>query len=309
MEDNSFSKKLKIFFPNPILNIFFILCFLAIFLYYTLSAPLSNKAFVRGEGTTIHVASGESLRAVATELEAKSVVRQASALQFFVEIFRLGRPIMRGDYLFKERLPVWRVAWSLANGNHGIDPIRITLKEGFTNIDMAQTLGDKLLAFRRDLFLSDDRSKQGYLFPDTYFFYQLTTSSEIVDELSGNFNKKISSLMPDINNSSHSLDDIVSMASIIQKEARDEKDAYIISGILWKRIEKNIPLQVDADRETYKTLGLPVQPISNPGLLAIKAALYPQASDYLYYIHDKTGTAHFAATFAEHQKNIARYLK
>ena len=68
-------------------------------------------------------------------------------------------------------------------------------------------------------------------------------------------------------------------------------------------------LQADAAPETYKTRGLPKLPIGNPGLLAIKAAIYPQSSPYLYYLHDKNGDIHYAKSFAEHQRNIAKYLK
>jgi UPF0755 protein len=90
-------------------------------------------------------------------------------------------------------------------------------------------------------------------------------------------------------------------------------DREIISGILWRRLANGMPLQVDADPDTYKTKGLPANPICNPGLDSIKAAIYVlkmhNLPPYLYYLHDKNGTIHYAKTFAEHNANIKKYLR
>ena len=99
------------------------------------------------------------------------------------------------------------------------------------------------------------------------------------------------------------------MASILEGEANGKEDIYIISGILWKRINLGMPLQVDVDKSTYKEKGLPSEPLNNPGLLAIKAAMAPESSVYLYYLHDEDGVVHFARSFEEHKKNINDYLK
>ena len=124
-----------------------------------------------------------------------------------------------------------------------------------------------------------------------------------------NFNKKLKSLDTDIHESAYTLRDSIIMASIIEKEAHGPDDAATISGILWKRLSIGMPLQVDIDRTTYAEKGLPLAPISNPGFIAIKAALHPAMSPYLYYLHDKNGTVHYAENYAIHKKNIAQYLK
>ncbi len=250
----------KRFGSNRILNIFFIIAFSFIFLYYTLSGPTWNQSLANREATIIHVSPDETLTSVTKELEAKKVVRQAEALKIFVYLFKGGRNVASGDYLFNVRIPVWRVAWMLARGEHGVDPVRITIKEGATLDDMALVYGTELQAFRRDLFMSDPKSTEGYLFPDTYFFFPLTTSDEIVDQMSADFTKRIAPLKTDISNSGHSLDEIITMASLVQKEAQGESDAPIVAGILWKRIKNHMPLQVDADRSTYASMGLPAEP-------------------------------------------------
>ena len=109
--------------------------------------------------------------------------------------------------------------------------------------------------------------------------------------------------------SGKSLLEIITMASILQGEASGENDIGIISGILWKRISLGMPLQVDVDKNTYTSKGLPSDPLNNPGLLSIEGALNPINSSYLYYLHDKNGNAHYAVTFEEHKRNISKYLK
>ncbi len=185
--------------------------------------------------------------------------------------------------------------------------IKVTFPEGSTNMDMANILRTELPIFNKKLFLDEAVSNQGYLFPDTYLFYKNETPESIISRLKENFNRKAGALLIK-NNTTHSEKEIIIMASILEKEARGE-DMKIVSGILWKRLQNHIALQVDADMSTYKNPGLSEEPISNPGLTAIDAALFPTNSPYLYYLHDKNGMIHFATTFAEHKRNIAQYLK
>jgi UPF0755 protein len=294
-ENNSKSK----FLLNTILGISFLL----IISYYLFSSPILNK------DKTIHVAPSDSLSKISNELKNENVVRSSFVLKAFVYVFSGDKHIASGDYLFKKGKSVFRVAWQLSRGRHGVEPIRITLKEGFTKEDMATLLADKISSFRRDLFLSDKRSKEGYLFPDTYFFYPMSTTDEILNEITSNFNKRISSISKDIKSSGKSLEDIIIMASILEKEAKGKVDAPVISGILWKRIKLGIPLQVDVAKETYKESGLPKSPISNPGLSSILGALHPESSPYLFYLHDDVGLVHYAVDFSQHRSNIAKYLK
>ena len=287
----------------------FLVFFVCIFLYHSLSAPTANRSIVNKQGITVHVSRNESLGQIALELEEKGIVKYSFALKAFVALFGSANRIPRGDYLFKETKPVWSVAWMLARGNHNIDPIKITFREGMTNEAIAELLSVKLSVFRKDLFISDERAKQGYLFPDTYFFFPLTTYDEILDEMTQNFKKRLTPLEEKIKKSGHNLDDILTMASIVELEADGTGDAPVIAGILWKRTDKDMLLQVDAAPVTYKTLGLPDKPIANPGIMSIKAAIEPESSPFLFYLHDKSGMVHYASTYGEHRNNINRYLR
>jgi len=286
--------------PNIFLVIGFIVLF---FLYYFLSAPFGNKDVV------FHVSSGQSINFLSSELENKNVIRNDFTLKFFIKLLKSGKGIISGDYLIKKNSPVWIVAWQVGRGYHNIEPIKITIREGLNNEEIADLLVNKLSGFRKDLFLTLGDAKQGYLFPDTYFFFPLDTVEEIIEKLSNNFDNRIKNLNPSINSSGKSLSDIIIMASVLEKEASGKEDIAIISGILWKRISLGIPLQIDTDMSTYTTKELPLKPLNNPGLLSIQAAINPVDSPYLYYLHDKNGKVHFAKSFEEHKRNINNYLK
>lgn len=290
---------------NKILNIQILSIFIIVILitFYFLSAPFKNRDVL------IHISPGESLSTISSELINNEAIRSNFTLKIFVKLLGMKKGIISGDYLIKKNSPVWIVAWQISRGHHNIEPIKVTLKEGITKNNMAKILDDKIPNFNTDLFLNDSRSKEGYLFPDTYFFYSLSSTDEILTDITSNFQKRINSIDKEMKSVNHSLSDIITMASILEKEAGGKNDIAIISGILWKRIQLGMPLQVDAAPNTYKEVGLPENPISNPGLLAIKAAIHPQESGYLFYLHDNDGNVHYAVNFNEHRSNIAKYLK
>lgn len=192
-------------------------------------------------------------------------------------------------------------------------------------------------------FLQDkpiDQGLEGYLFPDTYRVHASSTPEEIVAVMLNNFDKKLTPQMrTDIKKQGRSIHEIITMASLIEKEApisykenADNRDAYLISGIFWKRLAIGQALQSDATLSyilndnksshsgseleleslynTYKYRGLPPGPICNPGLLAIHAAIYPLESDYYYFL---TPTAEkivvYGRDYNEHLRNKYKYLK
>lgn len=185
--------------------------------------------------------------------------------------------------------------------------------------------------FDRNAFFENWSSKEGFLFPDTYYFFPNVTTQAIGEKMLATFSRRIEPLESEITSSGHTLQEIVIMASILEKEAATPEDRATISGILWNRIAKGMPLQVDATfmyllgktsselttadlqfksaYNTYINKGLPYGPIGNPGIDAIRAAIHPRQSQYLYYLSGKDGVMHYAKTFAEHKANKLKYLK
>ena len=239
--------------------------------------------------------------------------------------------IMAGGYVFKEPMSACGVAMRVVRGVSGIPMVRVTIPEGTSNQNIAEILSPLLPRFDARFFADRAHAQEGYLFPETYFFTANANTDEVVRIMSNEFKKKIEPWTPFIETSGHSERDIIIMASLIEKEAKIEEDQVLVSGILWKRIEKGIPLQVDAPfyyllgktsseitqadlamksaYNTYRNKGLPAGPIGNPGISTIRAAIKPKDSPYLYYLSDENDVLHYARTFEEHKANKAKYIK
>ena len=170
---------------------------------------------------------------------------------------------------------------------------------------------------------------EGYLFPDTYEFRQNTTPEIVIQTMRDNFDVQIAKITEELKESKYSLEEIIIMASIIEKEAsRDTMQE--VSNVLWRRIEIDVALQVDAPfvyykdkgsfdltlddlREdhpynTYTRLGLTPTPISNPGLKSIRAAAFPEKTTHLYFLTGHDGNMYFSPNFDGHKMNKALYL-
>lgn len=279
----------------------------------------------------ITIKNGATLVEVSTLLKNENIIRSQSFFEICSKLVGGEKPVLAGQYLFKEPLSTCRVALRISRGISGIPAIRVTIPEGMTNKDVATILEKNIPNFNTAVFLEHARLREGFLFPDTYFFLESMTIQDIEQKMTKNFDKKISPFIDAINASGHTMRDIVIMASILEKEATTEVDKAIVSGILWKRISIGMPLQVDASflylfgkkssevtvedkqvKSTYNTYlnkGLPLGPIGNPGIVAISAAIYPTPSPYLYYLSDNDGVMHYAETFEEHKANKQRYLR
>ncbi|MBI2037965.1 MAG: endolytic transglycosylase MltG [Candidatus Magasanikbacteria bacterium] len=221
-------------------------------------------------------------------------------------------------------------------------------EEGFasTTEDLYQLTGRPAYDYRRvasvlpkieDLKILEEKpahvSYEGYLAPETYRVFKDATTLDILKKLVSQREKEITEEMwVDIKKSGKSLYEILTMASILEKEVQTPEDKAKVADILWRRLERGWALQVDSsvhyavdktgnvfttDKErdvdspwnTYKYPGLPLGPISNPGLDSIKAALYPEKNNYWYFLTGKDGTVHYGRTLDEHNANKFKYLR
>jgi len=293
--------------------------------FFFLSAP-----FKFPRNTIITIEPGMKLRQISKLLKEKNIIRSRFAFEISVVLLGGKRGVLASSYLLEKPLPSYIVAWRLVRWQHNLAPVKITLPEGSSVSEMADIFSQELKNFNKEKFLELALPKEGFLFPDTYFFFLDAKPETVIGQLVGNFENKIGPLKEKIESSGKSLKEIITMASIIEKESADSDERQIVSGILWKRLEKGMPLQVDATflyingkgsadltkddlndpspYNTYRNKGLPPGPIGNPGLDAIIAALYPKESPYFYYLHDKKGKIYFAKTFNEHVRNKKKYL-
>lgn len=301
---NSNSSGHSFFIKSSLFSFLCLVLFVFLSYFLFLSAP---KNFP--DQIIVNIEKGETLKSISEDLKGEHIIRSKVLFETFVMIYGDENHIAEGDYLFERKLPVFEVSRRISKRDRHLAPVKVTIPEGFDMIQMSDVFSSKLKNFKKENFLLEAKNKEGYLFPDTYFFNTTDNEDSVLKYMSENFDKKVQPIMKDISSSGKSKSDIIIMASIIEREAKGDNDRGIISGILWNRIYKKMPLQVDAATETYKERGLPKTPICNPGLEAIEASLRPVKSNYLYYIHDKNGLIHFAVTFTEHKQNIQKYLK
>jgi UPF0755 protein len=218
--------------------------------------------------------------------------------------------------------------------------VTVVIPPGLRKEETAAILTEDLhwTSMQEETFMSastSDDYAEGVYFPDTYLIPPDEMPITTVSRLAGNFNLKFSSYQKAALAKNIKWTVLLTMASIIQREAADSNDMALISGILWNRLDTKMPLDVDSTVQyargdtgngwwaplavtdlkivspynTYIHTGLPPHPIDSPGLDAIDAALNPQKTDCLYYLHDSSRVIHCAATYEEHQANVKEYLQ
>ncbi len=321
-----FIKKFKELPPKKrYLYISGIFAFLLFCVYLSIHTPPKNFPF----NEVITITPGESLQNITNNLYESNVIRFPFIFRTTVIMLGGERKVIAGDYLLDQKVGPIDIAVRLIKGNFHTESKKITIPEGWDNKEIADYLEKNLVSFNKNEFLKIVKDKEGYLFPDTYFIANTTRPRTIVNLMESTFDSKIKSVTG-LATSTRSLHEILTMASILEGEALTTVDRKLVAGILYRRMEIGMPLQVDATfsyvngkstfeltlddlkidspYNTYKYKGLPPTPINNPGLDSINAALYPTKTKYLYFLTSKSGKMHYARTFEEHKKNKQLHL-
>jgi len=271
------------------------------------------------------VKKGDSLGQIAENLEKEGFIKKDYFFRIYAMASKKSSLARAGEYELSSAMNVPEILAKLTSG----DRIKrqITLIEGW-NVGQVknylQTQGMENLDILDGL--------EGYLFPDTYEIFPEDGLEGLLDKINLNFESKLTLKMSqDMEMEGRNLTQIITMASLIEKEVKTLEDKKIVSGILWKRIKAGMPLQVDAaivyitgknstaitkeelqidsPFNTYKYKGLPPSPICSPGLDSILAAIYPEDSDYWFYLSTPAGETIFSRNYEEHRSAIENYLK
>lgn len=314
----------------------------------------------------VRIKDGLNLKEIENYLKEKNIIRSQFVFDLTVRIMNGDASLKAGEYMFDRPYSVFEVAKKVIAGDYGIKQKKIIItegmdlyeigalfeKEGFFNknavFEFSGCCGGKITPSKEifeEKYLSSDEYKnsilnkisqnlppqsilEGLFFPDTYFFPENIEPREAVKLILKNFNKKIEE---NFSIPEQKIYDVLITASILEKEANTSYDKKMIADILSRRIDKKMPLQVDASLDyvlnkntfeltkndlktdslynTYRYKGLPNTPISNPGLESIKSAVSPSSNDYWFYLSDKNGIIHYSETYEEHKENIEKYLK
>jgi UPF0755 protein len=314
--------------------------FLSLVIYLKIQPPTKTQ----GQAVYFEIKPAESSFQIADGLMRHGLIKSKWLFLFFLKMKK--GVIQAGVYELKPSLNLTETVKILTEGQ--VKEWTVTFPEGFSTKDMAERL-EKMNIVDKELFLketslvgkyknefpflADVRASnlEGYLFPDTYRFSIKTTAEEIVKKMLSNFNKKVNNTLgEEIKKQGKNMNDVIILASIVEREAKGDDRAKIASVYL-NRLNKGMKLEadptvqyakgnwgpikqedyqnVDSPYNTYKYAGLPPSPIANPGLSSIKAVLYPEQTNYLYFFHTKEGETIFSTTQKEHEQKKKEYLK
>lgn len=285
------------------------------------------------------VTRGMSAGEVGYKLEQLNLIKSAQVFKIYVTLTGKSGGIQAGEYLLPGNLTLTRL---VAEIQKGPTQVWITIPEGLRHEEIALRLGNGLgltgveYTDFVNAFIKEARVSEGYLFPDTYLIPKDMTASKAVDIMIEVFSSQTKNLSREVNFAKALI-----VASLVEREAKTDAERPLIAGIIYKRLDNDWPLQIDASVQyavatarcsknvfdckfwevltkvdleinsaynVYKYKGLPPTPICNPGLSSIKAAVNPEGSDFWFYLHDAKGGIHYAKTLEEHNANIRQYL-
>lgn len=314
----------------------------AVFFAFYLFSPVSKSE----ESIVFSVSERESLQSVADRLSEKRLIRHSLSLTLLGGAFYKMRTVKAGEYFIAPQESPFSIARKLAIGAPRKEK-NISIPEGWTVQDIAAYLEHNGFFSQQEFMrtlqsdwgasysflagVSTQTHFEGYLFPDTYRVFENASPRDIIKKMFDNFQKKFSDdFRKDAHEKGKSINEIIILASIIEREVRSDDDRAKIADIFYRRMILGMPLQadstvnyitgkqtpslsaadtlIDSPYNTYRFKGLPPSAICNPGLSSITAALYPQQNDFLYFLTKKDGSTAFSKTFEEHVQNKRQYL-
>jgi UPF0755 protein len=300
---------------------------------YVLAVPASPSA-----ETFVVIPPHTATAEIAKLLEHDGIIRSRWGFLAW-RMYKRGA-LKAGEYRFDHPAPLFEVYDRIQRGD--VYTISVTIPEGYNIFDTAQAFesahlkkaADFIAAARANTDLIADldpkaSSLEGYLFPDTYRFPPAISVRDMQAQMVRRFRQQagIAGLLSDVH-------DIVTLASLIEKETGLSSERGLVASVFTNRMAKKIPLATDpsviygllqqgayrgtlyavdlkADQpyNTYVHQGLPPGPICNPGMASLQAAMHPASSDYLYFVADNAGHSRFATTLDEHNQNVAAYRR
>lgn len=304
-------------------------------LNYALNPDSANRIVV-------NIKQGDTAQDVANQLYEKDLIKSPAIFNFYLKQKGLDSQIKAGRIVVQENFRLSEIINTLIEGKG--DEISVTILEGWTikqiadymaNIDLT-TSEDFMACIETCEFKGEylpDGYLEGYLYPDTYFVDPSSyNDKQFIQRLIDTFESKLDTdILKSLQKEIRTLEEVMIMASIVEREEKTIKEQPIVAGILWNRYDANIglgadatvlyalgrtkgglsynDLQIDSPYNTRKYAGLPPTPICNPSITSILAAMSPAPTDYWYYLHDSDGEVHYAKTLDEHNVNKAQYIK
>jgi UPF0755 protein len=316
--------------------------------YDWLSYEVHTPPTTASQPVPFKVTTGEDPDAIASDLQSKGLIRSKDVFVYYLRYTGARSRLQAGDYVLNRNMSMEAIVAALQHGR--ADQVTVTMPEGYTLALMAKAAEQAGLGKAADYqaaasdpswsfgFLASrpkGRNLEGYLFPDTYSLNKGSTTKDLVQRQLERFGQafgpdlQAEAAKPTAARPAESVDSIVILASMVEREVNRDPDRAIVCGIYYNRLSIGMALQVDATvlyakgiwkgsvtfddlkvdspYNTYRNPGLPPGPIANPGAAALKACVEPQKTDYLYYFTDPKGVTHFDRTLAEFNQDQQKY--
>ncbi|OGH90820.1 MAG: hypothetical protein A2479_01730 [Candidatus Magasanikbacteria bacterium RIFOXYC2_FULL_39_8] len=339
---------------------FFIIIFCLVVGVWFFYSEIYTAEAQKVEKVSFQIKNGEDVSAMTKRLADEQVVRNAWLFRRYLIWKGIDRKIQQGDYEVDAPITIARVANTLLLP--GVGERTITIIPGWDLRDIAEYFEQEGIASSTefydvvglpaynykaagqyapqpfdDVLVLQDKSDyfglEGYLSPDTFRVFKDASITDIVSKLVQHRDSQFTEEMyADIEASGRSVYEVITVASLLEREVRGEKNKKVVSDLFWRRYDLNWALQADStvhyavgkkgnvfttkeDRDslspwnTYKYPGLPLGPISNPSFESIMAAMYPTPNDYWYFLTTPEGEVKYAKTLEEHNVNVNRYLR
>ena len=290
--------------------------------YLVLPGRLAEKKIVI-------IKSGSSTHKISIILEQDGIIQHRILFEFISKLYGFYKPLKSGEYEFTKAISPYQVLTKLASGKSVVH--RLTIAEGQTVSEIIT----KINAEDRLFGQINLNIPEGYLMPSTYFYTYGDLREKIIDEMRRGMSKALDSVMLKLKEDSplKTRKDVLIFASIVEKEAGNEKERPLIAGVFINRLRKGIKLQadptvifavtegkyklnralsradlqIDSKYNTYKIVGLPPGPISFPGVASLEASVLQAKTDALYFFVDGNGGHRFSSTLQEHNMHVQRF--
>jgi UPF0755 protein len=338
-------KKGVVFFALGTLVILILGISSAVFAYWEMYRPLDLSDIAQNN---FIVKKGEGVKEIAAALENEKLIRSAFWFETYVWLKKQSANLQAGEYSISKSFSAADIVSLMTGGKVVSNETQITFPEGFALLQIKERLqekgfnvddqlngkkaGDFQLQYKFLNGVPENADLEGFLFPDTYRFHKDAKAEDIIKKFLDNFDKKLTpDMRQKISVQDKNLYNVIILASIVQQEAIGEQEMPLIAGVFANRLQIGMALQSDAtvnyvtgkkDRQptwgdtkvqspynTYLYKGLPPGPICNPGVAAIEAAISPQSTDYLYFLHPLDNPTVFSKTLDEHNRNKVKWLK
>ncbi len=288
------------------------------------------------------VEQGSSIDKIASDLSQDGLISDKNLFVLYAKLGPSRGNLKPGVYLFSPSMSLSKIADTI--GKAEIANKKVVFQEGLTIAEMGQKWARAGFGTAQDFisasappnrfsqpflsYRSNPNSLEGYLYPATYNVVVNTSSTDQINSMLNSFESSVLPKLPPEYQNSTKLNDLITLASIVEKEANTTEDRKLVASVFYNRLKLGMKLEsdvtvnyatgksqtlpsdlsIDSPYNTYKVAGLPLGPICNPGLDAILATLNPAQTDYLFFIADKNGVVRLARTLQEHEANIRKYL-